>query len=180
MFPSFCGFLRACCLQPLQSTGRCLASGPLHSNAPVCFSSARATAGMSVLHLRGPSGEGQSLGGSPSSAPHGTGLRPHPNLAGFSACFVCGCRRKGDGSALQRRPSPFCIQWSLAPGHPRLPVGGEPAPGTSGPASWRQGQRLEALRESGRSQLCGHFGRCFLSTDCVRGRASPAERLQPL
>lgn len=70
---------------------------------------------------------------------------------------------------------------SLAPGHLRLPVAGEPALGTSGPASLCQSQHLEALRgESGRSHLCSYFGRGFLSTDCVLGRARPAERRQQL
>lgn len=70
---------------------------------------------------------------------------------------------------------------SLEPGHLRLPVAGEPALGTSGPASLCQSQHLEALRgESGRSHLCSHFGRGFLSTDCVLGRARPAERRQRL
>lgn len=35
-------------------------------------------------------------------------------------------------------------------------------------------------RESGRSHLCSHFGRYFLSTDCVLGWARPAERPQRL
>ena len=109
------------------------------------------------------------MGGSLScSSRHGP--QPQPYLAAFPSLLVHGCCPKGGHSVLQRRPPAFLglVEFSvhplepsitapalpsLAPGHLSLSVAGEPAPGTSGPASLCQSQHLETLRQS----LAGHI-----------------------
>lgn len=115
----------------------------------------RARAGMSVLYLRGPfRGGGQGLRPStavldtqPQLLHCRTGPWPHPFLAASSSHFPCEHHPKHGGGDLQRRHRPLWVLWSLV-----CPVG-------------IRSQHLETLRESCKSLVCSHLGRCFLSVE---------------